>query len=155
MDQDGFELLYASRLTDNVPVQEVGRVVESARRRNAVAGITGALLFDGARFCQLLEGSGAAVLDLMSRILVDPRHCEIVRLHQSPCAIPRFRSWHIGYVQLHDVEAISRMALLRGDAARRAFDELLPRIDFGLDASVVPDPARERGARTLRGADQA
>ena len=83
MDKALFELLYTSERRDEVPAAEVGLLVERARRRNAETGVTGVLLFDGARFCQFLEGPEGAVLDPMRRIRADPRHRNVVRVHES------------------------------------------------------------------------
>ncbi len=139
MNRELLEILYTSELRDEVPAAEVGRLVEHARRRNAEEGITGALLFDGAQFCQFLEGPESAVSRLMRRIEADPRHRHVQRAHEAPADARGFRSWYLGYVQVDDLGAIGRIATLSAADAMAAFHDLLPRIDFGLDG----DPSRD------------
>lgn len=139
MDKVLLEILYTSELRDEVPAAEVGRLVEHARRRNAEHGITGALLFDGAQFCQVLEGPENAVARLMRRIEADQRHRQVRRVHEAETDVRGFRSWYLGYVQVDDLGAIGRIATLTAADAMAAFHDLLPRIDFGLDG----DPSRD------------
>jgi len=37
--------------------KEIGKILESAHRNNPARGITGALLYSGGYFCQVIEGS--------------------------------------------------------------------------------------------------
>lgn len=147
MNKSLFELLYTSEMRDEFPAAEVGLLVERARRRNTVTDITGVLLFDGARFCQFLEGPEGAVLDLMRRIGADPRHRNVVRVHESAIDARRFKSWYLGYVQITDLGAIDRIAALRAADAVAAFHALLPRVDFGLDGNPLLDPNSRRPGR--------
>ena len=147
MDKALFELLSTSEMRDEVPAAEVGLLVERARRRNAETGITGVLLFDGARFCQFLEGPEGAVLDLMRRIGADPRHRNVIRVHESVIDARRFKSWYLGYVQIADLGAIDRIAALRGADAVAGFHDLLPRVDFGLDGNPLADSIPRRQGR--------
>lgn len=147
MDKALFELLYTSERRDEVPAAEVGLLVERARRRNAETGVTGVLLFDGARFCQFLEGPEGAVLDPMRRIRADPRHRNVVRVHESVIGARRLKSWYLGYVQIVDLGAIDRIAALRGADAVAGFYHLLPRVDFGLDGNPLADAILRRAVR--------
>jgi hypothetical protein len=64
-----------------------------AARLNALDGITGLLVFNGARFCQTIEGSPEAVEDLIKRLKRDPRHEELEILSDEAVEDRRFRSW--------------------------------------------------------------
>ena len=145
MDKSLFEVLYTSEMRDEVPVAEVGLLVKRARGRNAEMGITGVLMFDGAQFCQFLEGPEDAVLDLMRRICADPRHRNVILVRESAIDVRRFKSWYLGYVQVTDMGAIDRIAALRAADAVAAFLDLLPRVDLGLDGNPLLDPV-PRGA---------
>ena len=66
---------------------------------NAGAGITGALVFTGSHFSQVLEGPAAAVQALMAAILRDPRHRDVRMLCESAAAKRRFGHWAMVLVQ--------------------------------------------------------
>ena len=68
-------------------------IVEVARRRNAAAGVTGALLHGARRFAQVLEGPRDAVLDTFERIRHDPRHDEVRRLRLERIGARAFAGW--------------------------------------------------------------
>lgn len=59
--------------------------------------ITGALLFTGEYFAQVLEGPEAPVDQLMARIATDPRHDMVMVVAREPIAVRRFGSWGMAY----------------------------------------------------------
>lgn len=67
-------LTYTSRARLDLSDDELGDIHETARHLNALDGVTGLLLFDGARFLQIIEGSEAAIDNLVERLRRDPRH---------------------------------------------------------------------------------
>lgn len=91
-------LLYMSRATREMAPGEIDQLLERARARNASLGVTGALLHYGGRFIQVLEGDADAVEGCFRRILDDPRHAQVTRLHGEPIEAPRFREWSMRYI---------------------------------------------------------
>jgi len=81
--------LYVSRLAPTTPSSAIGLILRQARERNRAHGIGGALVFDGERFCQLLEGPPDGVNPLSIRIERDPRHGSFHVLHNTTTATPR------------------------------------------------------------------
>jgi hypothetical protein len=67
-------LTYTSRARLDLGDEEVAAIGETARHLNALDGISGLLLFDGARFLQIVEGTEDAVDNLVQRLRMDPRH---------------------------------------------------------------------------------
>lgn len=89
-------LFYVSRSTaepDDLP-----RVLDSARRNNAQHGLTGALVYTGGHFAQVLEGPAAALERTMQAIEADPRHTALRRLIDGPLAERRFAQWAMALV---------------------------------------------------------
>ncbi|WP_187830421.1 BLUF domain-containing protein [Siccirubricoccus phaeus] len=75
-----YRLLYRSKVailgtTEEVRA-EVAAILAGARRHNAAAGLTGALLHEGATFTQVLEGELPALEEAYDRISADLRHTE-------------------------------------------------------------------------------
>lgn len=124
--------LYLSRLSPGVEFDVVKDIARSARAHNPPRGITGALLFDGERFCQLLEGPAAEVRDLMARIEADPRHTALVTLHDGPRRGARMlHAWRSGYCESSsDLDVFTGDAALVGAAAVRAFVALAQAADL-------------------------
>ena len=69
-----------------------------SKRNNARVGVTGALLFNGGAFAQVLEGSRAAVEATFERIQRDPRHSDVAVLQCEPVAARGFPNWSMGFV---------------------------------------------------------
>lgn len=82
--------MYASECAAGVDAPGVNGLVEAARIANAAADITGALLYSGRRFFQVLEGEVVDVERLYARIIVDPRHRDVRRLIGEPTTLRRF-----------------------------------------------------------------
>ena len=61
-------LIYTSELSDPGGAATVPFVIRTARVNNAVRGITGALIFDGERFCQYIEGAPDAIVRSMAYV---------------------------------------------------------------------------------------
>jgi hypothetical protein len=75
----------------------VGALADLSRSRNRELGVTGCLIFGGAKFAQVLEGPQAAVESLMRSICVDPRHAGVTILEQGLRPERRFAEWALGY----------------------------------------------------------
>lgn len=92
-------MIYASksRLSPETAQCEIAKLVAWSRGANAEAGITGALLFDGAHFVQVVEGSGASIDQLLLKLRTDPRHDGLVVAKHGPLAERQFNSWALGY----------------------------------------------------------
>ncbi|WP_010219555.1 BLUF domain-containing protein [Sphingomonas sp. PAMC 26621] len=92
-------LLHVSRSTVNASCAEaaVADIVEKAHRTNPQMGLTGALIFTGSNFAQILEGSVEAVDWIMTSIITDPRHTGIIVADRSPIIERRFAKWSMAY----------------------------------------------------------
>lgn len=71
-------------------------IVTTARRHNALNGITGFLMFDRERFHQILEGEAGAVDSLYAAIERDLRHTNVTLLSRVPIDKPGFPDWSMG-----------------------------------------------------------
>jgi hypothetical protein len=67
-------LTYTSRARLDLSDGDLSDIHQAARHLNALDGITGLLLFDGARFLQIIEGAEGAIDNLVERLRRDPRH---------------------------------------------------------------------------------
>ncbi|MCU0763210.1 MAG: BLUF domain-containing protein [Hydrogenophaga sp.] len=90
-------LIYASRARNLGPM-DVKDILESSRRNNAAAGVTGALCISNGIFLQCLEGDRMVVNTLYHRILKDSRHQDPAILDFQDIACRDFGTWNMGLV---------------------------------------------------------
>jgi hypothetical protein len=76
---------------------QITAILNRSRDRNRQAGISGALMFNGAAFAQLLEGPLPAVEDLFEDIQCDDRHENIILLRNAPVDVRIFSDWSMAY----------------------------------------------------------
>ena len=119
-----YGVLYVSTIAPEAPLSVVADIVRKARPGNQERGITGLLIFDGQRFCQQLEGPQKAVLKLIERIRIDPRHVNVEVVHNGPLAGRRFQQFSLAFSTVEDADALARMERLDGEAALAAFEAM-------------------------------
>lgn len=98
-EPDLIHILYMSdsRLDRPSALDQLQTLVETSRRNNAAAQITGALICTEDNFVQFLEGPAAAVQRLLAKLQVDARHANLRILLESPARGRRFGPWTLAY----------------------------------------------------------
>ena len=123
--------LYVSELAPAMPSTVVGQILRQSRDRNHRLKLSGALLFDGERFCQLLEGEPDTAQALMRRIERDTRHHNVKMLLDRLSAGPRMMTqWQCGYADHEAFDAVDAAAAGDPEQAVDAFLTLLPTCDL-------------------------
>lgn len=77
--------------------RELARILESARRNNGARGVTGALLYNGGYFAQILEGPRGEVEEIFEAIQNDDRHSDITVIENSRAAARMFPEWSMAF----------------------------------------------------------
>lgn len=98
-----YQIVYQSRATaplDDAAAARLGRV---AYDFNSALGVTGLLLYDGARFIQALEGDEAAVAEIMKRIERDTRHDSLTYVQRGMVDARQFGDWAMDFRRVDDV----------------------------------------------------
>ncbi|KQU23939.1 blue light sensor protein [Methylobacterium sp. Leaf94] len=99
---DLYRLVYASKNLLQVPDAEashaVAQILETSQRNNAEVGVTGALMFNGGAFAQVLEGPRQGVERTFERIQRDQRHGEVTVLECGPTEARGFANWSMAFV---------------------------------------------------------
>ena len=124
------QLLYLSRLAADTSPACVAEIVRAARRRNATEGISSLLVFDGWRFCQYIEGAGAAVGELADRLCLDARHTDVKVLHQGRSAHSLALEGHSLLYALNYDDSLDRFNQIGGAAAVNLLAGMLPSFDM-------------------------
>ncbi len=76
---------------------EVERILKTAYAWNRSVGITGALMFTGSHFAQVIEGEDAILSQLMGSIARDSRHAQVNVVAREPLSVRRFPDWSMAY----------------------------------------------------------
>ncbi len=90
------QLFYISRSC--ATPAEVEQILSSARHHNQRRQVTGALLYTGGHFAQLLEGVPQALAETIAAIEADPRHEAVTRLIQGGLTQRRFAGWTMAFI---------------------------------------------------------
>jgi blue light- and temperature-responsive anti-repressor len=124
---DLYRLVYTSK--NQMPGSEAGmaeavaQILKTARRNNVRADVTGALMFNGGAFAQVLEGPRRGVEQIFERIQRDMRHGDVTVLQCGPVESRGFTNWSMAFVG----QSARGLALWSGLAAESGFD--LSRLD--------------------------
>ena len=92
-----FSLVYASAATRDMSPEELATILETARRNNREAGVTGMLLYHEGSFLQALEGEREVVESIYERIEEDPRHTDAMILFRGVVEERSFERWSMGF----------------------------------------------------------
>ena len=121
-------VLWLSQLSPLLHTDVVSQIWDGARQRSIDLGLTGAMVFDGERFCELLEGDANELATACRDIEFDSRHVGMRMLYAALTPEPRhFAVWHNGYCNADELEVFCGPAKLEGEPAVAAFVALLPR----------------------------
>lgn len=92
-------LLYisTSRLDPATADSVVRAVVADSIGRNRRRGITGAMIFTGTHFVQIVEGSPEMVETTLRLLNADERHGDMIIIDRGPIAARRFSDWSMAY----------------------------------------------------------
>ncbi|MDP2419316.1 MAG: BLUF domain-containing protein [Hydrogenophaga sp.] len=105
-------------------------ILEFAQRNNALLGVTGALLYSGGYYCQVIEGDRDVLENLFETIQMDRRHNEITVLHFEQIELRSFSEWAMAMAGYEDAMRFDI------EGIRASKDEILMR-DSGRDMVIV------------------
>lgn len=125
MDDKLYSIAYFSKSMINGSREDIANAIESilklARLKNQERNITGALLYSGGYFSQVIEGPMEELEDLFEVIQNDPRHTEVRVLHFNPMETRHFSDWSMALAGVTD------NMLLDIDKILKSPDELNPK----------------------------
>ncbi|MCX2892941.1 BLUF domain-containing protein [Stenotrophomonas lactitubi] len=93
MDMPLHAYAYVSTAREGLDVPELDALLADATAFNRMAGVTGALMFDGSRFLQYIEGPRDGLASVHARIGNARRHGSIIQLAAGPIPSRWFPRW--------------------------------------------------------------
>lgn len=114
-----YRLVYASKnLLPDREEAALRQILGASQANNSEVGVTGALMFNGGAFAQVLEGPRTGVEDTFERIQRDERHGDVTVLQCGPVESRGFPDWSMAFVG----QSARGQALWCGLAAESGFD---------------------------------
>lgn len=113
-------LIYASAVSEPLGADGLTALMEQARLRNKLRGLSGLLAFDSRYFLQMLEGSPRALSDLYGSMVRDTRHKSLLLLKYTRVDTRLFPDWAMGFVPA-DAAHLALCARLTGTAGFEPF----------------------------------
>lgn len=122
-------VLWLGQLSPACELGVVKQIWHASRRTNTQLGLTGAMVFDGERFCEMLEGDAGDIAAACRDAEGDPRLVGVRRLYLSESPGPRlWADWRSGYCDAAELDRFcGEGAVVRGEAAVAAFIDMLSR----------------------------
>ena len=127
---------YTSWARPDLRSDDVESILAVARVNNPLDGITGVLIFNGAAFMQIIEGSESAIDNLVAQLRSDPRHSNFFIRDQRMIEARAFPDWSMAYVRLENGEFEGEEEVTR--ALLRNLPTSLRNIIRGLTHQLVP-----------------
>lgn len=100
-------LIYASKSVLVTDSDACNDILIGSRRRNALFGLTGILVFDQKYFLQVVEGHQTAVNQLLKNLMADSRHHSLTLTHFGAIEKRMFPDWSMGAVLADDVHRVA------------------------------------------------
>ena len=91
-------IAYISEAAPEMPHHRLDAIVEDAARFNRVAGVTGVLLYDGARFLQYVEGPEDGIASVYERIAHATAHSAMTQLASGRVPVRYFPYWSMRWL---------------------------------------------------------
>ena len=115
---------------------EIASILDASRTNNSRKGITGALMFNGTMFAQVLEGPLDCIESIYEQIQCDPRHSDVVLLSNAETSERAFSDWSMGYADA-EVMRSSPEVIIDFDSVSQTPETGGPRIVNMLRALVI------------------
>ncbi|GAB2780681.1 hypothetical protein HNQ93_001323 [Hymenobacter luteus] len=90
-------LVYHSSATTPMSEQELADLLAQSRHWNTAHHLTGLLLYSHGNIMQVLEGPEHEVEYIFSRIRLDQRHQNVLKLADGPISFRNFSQWSMGF----------------------------------------------------------
>ncbi|TYK66141.1 BLUF domain-containing protein [Colwellia echini] len=81
---------------------QIESILDSASTNNLKLGVTGALLYTGGYFCQVIEGEEENIEELFETIQLDNRHAELTVLNFEKITERNFSQWSMAFAGIED-----------------------------------------------------
>lgn len=119
-------LMYISVADSGITQKDIDNILHKAVRKNRREDLTGALIFSGSIFIQILEGHPDSLDAIMDQLKKDKRHHAMTLLSREPITHRRFASWSMAYRSVTGLAAEELHAQFGWDNAIKKLLDCIP-----------------------------
>lgn len=94
---DLHHFFYLSASHELMSAPALADILAVSRRNNGRDGLSGMLLYQDGVFVQYIEGPLEPLTATKDRILLDPRHTNVIRMTEGPANARLFPDWSMGF----------------------------------------------------------
>ena len=94
---DLIHIVYVSFAFKDYSEKELEELLSGIRKKNALQGVTGLLLYNDQNFIQVIEGQRETIQNLFQIIEKDARHNNVVKLIEESIEQRAFPNWTMGF----------------------------------------------------------
>ncbi|WP_298541331.1 BLUF domain-containing protein [uncultured Aquimarina sp.] len=91
---------YVSTANPSLTNSEINELFEFVKLNNDSQNITGILMYSDGNFFQVLEGEKDLIQDLFEKILLDPRHYDVIKIFDRKIPNSSFSTYHSSFTVL-------------------------------------------------------
>ena len=95
-----YAISYVSSVNSNLTEDDILKVLKYTRNWNNEHGITGILLYSDGNFFQVLEGEKELLKSLLSRIIKDERHTNVMVIFEKEVSETKFDDYQSDFISL-------------------------------------------------------
>ncbi|AWH53516.1 F420H(2):quinone oxidoreductase [Stenotrophomonas sp. ESTM1D_MKCIP4_1] len=115
-------VVYRSVAVPGMDSARLERIVQGAQRFNRMAGVTGAMLFDGSRFLQYVEGPDDGIEGAIGRIRASKDHDRLHTMGDARIDARRFPAWDMSCLMQPNT-VLDRLFVAHWGSLDHALDE--------------------------------
>ncbi len=95
-----YAISYVSSVNSNLTEDDILKVLKYTKNWNNEHGITGILLYSDGNFFQVLEGEKELLKSLLSRIIKDERHTNVMVIFEKEVSETKFDDYQSDFISL-------------------------------------------------------
>ncbi|MBW1294223.1 BLUF domain-containing protein [Aquimarina litoralis] len=92
---------YVSTANRSLTLPKISELFEFVKTTNDNLNITGILMYSDGNFFQILEGEKALIKELFRKILIDPRHYDIIKIFDHEMEEPSFTKYNSDFLTIN------------------------------------------------------
>ncbi|MFZ3192326.1 MAG: BLUF domain-containing protein [Moraxellaceae bacterium] len=115
-------------------------ILSQTRRANAQRQLTGVLYYGEGYFLHCLEGAAATMTEVMNRMALDPRHCNLEVVVLEPIQQLSFAQWRMRFARTD--HAVTHMLRQHGMTRFQPYEFPLSLVNALVETAAQPDYQR-------------
>lgn len=92
-----YHLSYVSTGCDSLQYEDIKSILDSSVKNNKEDNVTGILVYCNKHFFQIIEGNKEAIQHIFNKIIIDPRHDNVIKIQEGYTDHRQFQNWNMAF----------------------------------------------------------